>query len=151
VKIDGRRAYARARAGEEVVVPERSVHVHRFEELRREAERREFEIECGSGTYIRSLVAELGDAYCESLRRTRIGPFDVADAGERVVGLDAALGAFMPAVNLDAASAGAAFHGRAVTGTASGPVRLLGPDGGLIAIAEPREAGELKPIVGLCQ
>ncbi|HSO97348.1 MAG TPA: tRNA pseudouridine(55) synthase TruB [Solirubrobacteraceae bacterium] len=151
VKIDGRRAYARARAGEEVVVPERSVHVYRFQELWREPERRGFEIECGSGTYIRSLVAELGDAYCETLRRTRIGPFDVSDAGERLVPLDAALGAFMPAVSLDAEAARGASHGRPVTGAASGPVRLLGPDGGLIAIAEPRDDGLLKPIVGLCQ
>jgi tRNA pseudouridine55 synthase len=151
VKIDGQRAYARARAGEEVVVPERSVHVYRFEELWRETERRGFEIHCGSGTYIRSLVADLGDAYCETLRRTRIGPFDVADAGERLLPLDAALAAFMPAVGLDAEAARGAEHGRAVAGAASGPVRLLGPDGGLIAIAEPREDGLLKPIVGLCQ
>jgi tRNA pseudouridine55 synthase len=37
-------------------------------------------IECSSGTYVRSLIADLGDAYCEELRRTAIGPFDVDDA-----------------------------------------------------------------------
>ena len=37
-------------------------------------------IECGSGTYVRSLIADLGDAYCLQLRRTAIGPFEVADA-----------------------------------------------------------------------
>jgi tRNA pseudouridine55 synthase len=37
-------------------------------------------IECSSGTYVRSLIADLGDAYCEELRRTAIGPFDVGDA-----------------------------------------------------------------------
>ena len=39
-----------------------------------------FAIECGSGTYVRSLIADLGDAYCLELRRTAIGPFDVRDA-----------------------------------------------------------------------
>jgi len=39
-----------------------------------------FLIECGSGTYVRSLIADLGDAYCLELRRTAIGPFDVRDA-----------------------------------------------------------------------
>ena len=44
-------------------------------------QRAEYEIECGSGTYVRSLIADLGgDAYCLSLRRTAIGPFEVADA-----------------------------------------------------------------------
>ena len=45
------------------------------------SDRAEFEIECSSGTYVRSLIADLGDAYCESLRRTAIGPFRVEDAG----------------------------------------------------------------------
>jgi tRNA pseudouridine55 synthase len=39
-----------------------------------------YEIECSAGTYVRSLIADLGDAYCMELRRTAIGPFEVADA-----------------------------------------------------------------------
>jgi tRNA pseudouridine55 synthase len=81
VKVGGVRAYKRARRGEEVVVPERQVTVHRFEQVWRSDDRAEFEIECSSGTYVRSLVADLGDGYCESLRRTAIGPFDVERAG----------------------------------------------------------------------
>jgi tRNA pseudouridine55 synthase len=77
VKVGGVRAYKRARRGEEVEVPERLVTVHRFEQLWRRHDRAEFEIECSSGTYVRSLIADLGDAYCESLRRTAIGPFSV--------------------------------------------------------------------------
>ena len=46
----------------------------------REGERAEFEIECSSGTYVRQLVADLGDAYCEELERTAIGPFRLEDA-----------------------------------------------------------------------
>jgi len=80
VKIGGERAYRRARRGEEFEMPERVVSVHRFEQLWREGERAAFEIECGSGTYVRSLIADLNDAYCLELRRTAIGPFEVADA-----------------------------------------------------------------------
>src|SRR5829696_8174970 len=79
VRVQGRKAYERARAGETFEVPEREVTVHRFEELWREGDRAGFLIECSSGTYVRSLIAELGDAYTEELRRTRVGQFDVAD------------------------------------------------------------------------
>lgn len=80
VKIKGERAYRRARRGERFQMPERIVDVHRFEQLWREPERAAFVIECSSGTYVRSLIAALGDAYCEQLRRTAIGPFEVRDA-----------------------------------------------------------------------
>jgi tRNA pseudouridine55 synthase len=108
VKVQGERAYKRARRGERFELPERTVTVHRFEQLWREApapqpspgasdpghtqpQRAEFEIECSSGTYVRSLISDLGDAYCLELRRTAIGPFDVSDAiapphrGERLI------------------------------------------------------------------
>src|SRR3954470_19318440 len=122
VKVGGRRAYALARAGEAVEIPEREVLVTRFELLSREGERAAFAIECSSGTYVRSLIADLGDAYCLELRRTGIGPFDVADA-ERFVALDHAL-AFLPAVELDGEPARRASHGVAVEGDAAGVVRL---------------------------
>jgi tRNA pseudouridine55 synthase len=92
VKIGGERAYRRARRGERFEMPERIVTVHRFEQLWRDPEpppgvvaagelpRAGFAIECGSGTYVRSLIADLHDAYCLELRRTAIGPFDVRDA-----------------------------------------------------------------------
>ena len=143
VKVGGDRAYRRARRGEEVKLPEREVVVHRFE--RRGEDR--FEIECSSGTYVRSLIAGLGDAYCLELRRTRIGPFRVEDADpNRVVTLDAAL-AFLPAVPLDAEAGRRAGHGQPIAGEAPGVVRLIDPDG-LVALAEPRDGGVLKPIVG---
>jgi tRNA pseudouridine55 synthase len=86
VKIGGERAYRRARRGESFEMPERIVTVMRFEQLWREDRGPDgglqagFEIECGSGTYVRSLIADLGDAYCLTLRRTAIGPFAVLDA-----------------------------------------------------------------------
>ena len=43
--------------------------------MRRDGDRAELEIECSSGTYVRQLIADLGDAYCEELQRTAIGPF----------------------------------------------------------------------------
>jgi tRNA pseudouridine55 synthase len=89
VKVGGVRAYKRARRGEEVEVPERRVTVHRFEQLWRSRDHAEFEIECSSGTYVRSLIADLGDAYCESLRRTAVGPFSVEEAGTLLTVADA--------------------------------------------------------------
>jgi tRNA pseudouridine55 synthase len=162
IKISGRRAYALARAGVEVEMPEREVHVFRFDEQWRDADRRGFVIECSSGTYVRSLIADLGDAYCEALRRTRIGSFDVADADpERPVPLRMAL-SFLPEVALDPDQARRAGHGASVGKTlarfpsgesddspevAAGIVRLTDGDG-LIALAQPEPGGGLKPIVG---
>jgi tRNA pseudouridine55 synthase len=87
VKIGGERAYRRARRGERMEMPERIVTVERFEQLWREPDqerpglqRAAYEIECGSGTYVRSLIADLHDAYCLELRRTANGPFEVRDA-----------------------------------------------------------------------
>ena len=83
VKVGGERAYRRARRGESFEMPERIVTVHAFSQLwRRELPEptAAFAIECSSGTYVRSLIADLGDAYCVELRRTAIGPFEVAQA-----------------------------------------------------------------------
>jgi tRNA pseudouridine55 synthase len=147
VKVGGRRAYALARAGEAVELAEREVEVTRFELLWREDDRAGLAIECSSGTYVRSLVADLGDAYCLELRRTGIGPFEVGEADpERVVPLDEALD-FLPALQLDPEQGRKASHGVAVRGESEGPIRLVDEDG-LIALAEPRGDGLLKPVVG---
>jgi tRNA pseudouridine55 synthase len=146
VKVGGERAYARARRGEPVELPERTVTVREFVELRREGDRRAFRIRCSSGTYVRSLIADLGDAYCTALRRTAIGPFAVADADlATIVPLADAL-SFLPEVRLGEEDARAAAHGRAVAGEAADTVRLT-DERGLIALAEARE-GALKPVVG---
>jgi tRNA pseudouridine55 synthase len=147
IKLGGRRAYELARAGHSVQMPEREVYVYSFDERWRDGARRAFSIECASGTYVRSLVADLGDAYCEQLRRTRIGPFDVTQADpERVLPISEALG-FLPEIALDAEQSRRASHGQAIEGAATGPVRLT-DDRGLVAVAEPRH-GALKPVVGL--
>jgi tRNA pseudouridine55 synthase len=81
VRVGGERLYKKAHRGETVQTPIRDVEVHRAELLSRDGERATYEIECSSGTYVRTLIETLGDAYCETLRRTAIGPFSVEDAG----------------------------------------------------------------------
>jgi tRNA pseudouridine55 synthase len=149
VKVGGRRAYELARAGVDVQLAEREVEVYRFQQLAHDGDRRRFAIECSSGTYVRTLIADLGDAYCEQLRRTRIGPFDVADADpERIVPLAQAL-PFLPELRLSADDALRAGHGVAVPGQCTGIVRLT-DEHGLIALADADAApGLLKPIVVL--
>jgi tRNA pseudouridine55 synthase len=150
VKVGGRRAYELARAGAAVELAERPVTVHRFEQLWREDDRAAFLIECSAGTYVRTLVADLGDAYCETLRRTAIGAFDIADAEPgRLIGLQDAL-AFLPSVRLQGDDARRAAHGVAVAIAApegAGAEVLLVDADGPIAIAERRD-GALKPVVG---
>jgi tRNA pseudouridine55 synthase len=155
VRVDGERAYKRARRGEEVELPEREVTVYAFEERWHEGARRAFVIRCSAGTYVRSLVMELGDAYCEQLRRTAIGDFDVAAADpERIVPLADAL-AFLPQQQLEGEEARRAAHGVAVPDRRAGDERFtcLTDVDGLIAIAEPRRGSDdeplLKPVVGL--
>jgi tRNA pseudouridine55 synthase len=154
IKIGGERAYAKARRGEVVDVPEREVTVHRFEEVAPD----EFLIECSSGTYVRSLVADLGDAYCTTLRRTAIGPFRVEDAAahgtpETGIPLGEALARFLPTVTLVEADAARAGHGVAVTDPGPEeseddvPVLLLDA-AGPVALARRAEGGLLVPTVG---
>lgn len=154
VKIGGERAYAKARRGEEVQMPERTVRVDRFEQLWREGDRAAFAIECSSGTYVRSLIGDLGDAYCLELRRTRIGPFDVAQAGEGtaddLMPLAEGLAAVMPALEIDADCARRAGHGQAVevpAAVGAGPLLLL-HEGTAVAIGERRADGLVRPAVG---
>lgn len=147
VRVAGRRAYELARAGEEPELAERPVTVYRAERLALGGGRAQFEIECSAGTYVRQLVAGLGDAYCEELERTAIGPFRLADADpERVVPLEEAL-AFLPARELDEAEAGDVRHGRRLPGAVEGPTRLVAA-GELLAIGEPR-GDETQPTVVL--
>jgi tRNA pseudouridine55 synthase len=145
VRVAGRRAYELARAGEAVEIEPRPVTVHRAELLWHEGDRAAFEIECSSGTYVRSLIADLGDAYCEELERTAIGPFQLEDE-ERSIPLGEAL-SFLPERPLSAPEAEAVRHGRRLPrGDApEGHLRLTaGP--ALVAIGESR-ADELQPVV----
>ena len=86
VRVGGERLYKKAHRGEVVETPEREVEVYRAELAGAVMSAGlgyyfEYEIECSAGTYVRTLIETLEDAYCSELRRTAIGPFQVLDAG----------------------------------------------------------------------
>lgn len=147
VKVGGRRAYAMARAGEAVVIPEREVTIHRLDLLSWDAADPErpiavVDVECSAGTYVRALARDLGTAlgtaaYLGALTRTASGPFILADAvalddvrGATATGaegllpllrpIDAGLEAF-PEVDLTDAEVAAVARGQFVTPTAGIP------------------------------
>ncbi|HNC15511.1 MAG TPA: tRNA pseudouridine(55) synthase TruB, partial [Solirubrobacterales bacterium] len=69
-----------------------------------------FEVEVSSGTYVRTLVETLGDAYCSKLRRTAVGPLDISLAGRVLAPLEAL--SFLPQIELDAEQARAIGFGQ---------------------------------------
>jgi tRNA pseudouridine55 synthase len=87
VRVGGERLYRKAHRGEVVETPQRDVEIYRADLLSQGPESASYEIECSTGTYVRTLVETLGDAYCAELRRTAIGPFRIEDAGVEI-GLD---------------------------------------------------------------
>jgi tRNA pseudouridine55 synthase len=148
VKVGGEALYRKARRGEPEEGEARPVTVHRAELLWHEGERAGFEIECSSGTYVRQLIAALGDAYCEELERISVGRFRLADADpERIIPAAEALD-FLPERPLGSAEAARVAHGSRVPleGAPAGPAIRLTHDGRLLAIAEPR-GSELQPVV----
>jgi tRNA pseudouridine55 synthase len=84
VRVGGERLYKKAHRGETVETPERDVEVYRAELLSSGDGLAHYEIECAAGTYIRTLVETLDDAYCAELRRSAVGPFRVENAGEEL-------------------------------------------------------------------
>ncbi len=96
VRVGGERLYKKAHRGESVETPVRDVEVHRAELLSAADGYAHYEVECSAGTYVRTLVETLGDAYCSSLRRTAIGPFAIEDAGTELP--LAAVAARVPAI-----------------------------------------------------
>jgi tRNA pseudouridine55 synthase len=149
VKVDGERLYRKAHRGETVETPSRRVVVHRADLLESDGERATFEIECSSGTYIRTLVETLEDAYCESLRRTAIGGLMVPDGDPVEVPVEELM-SFLPERLLDQREAAEVGHGRPVIEPFDVPpkhVRLT-HDGRLIAVARP-DGENLRPEVVL--
>ena len=161
VRIDGRRLYELARRGVEIERAPRTIVVHAAELLGFESPTARIRVRCGKGTYIRSLAADLGDvlgvgAHLTALRRTRVGPFGVAQAvplaalsPETPLLTPAEALADHAAVPLDASQARDVRAGklrtiaelRAPDGAGS-HVRLLDAEGTLVAVAEAH-AGRL--------
>jgi tRNA pseudouridine55 synthase len=164
IKIDGKRAYALARAGVEVEMPAREVQVHALDVVSYDpaSGRAVVDVHCSKGTYVRSLARDLGDAvgcgaYCAELRRTAIGHLALERAGSlEAVAADPLGGswrmpcgealAHLPARSLDAVERDALLHGRAIAARGEeGPVRCLA-DGRLVCVAEAQGA-ELRSLV----
>lgn len=161
VKIDGRRAYARVRAGEQVELAARPVTVSRFEVLRlRRGEDGELpvldvdvDVDCSSGTYVRALARDLGRSlgvggHLTALRRTKVGPYglEVARTLEQlessfsVLSLAEAARAAFPARELTADEARKLAHGQRLKATGLGerPTAAFAPDGHLVAIVSEK-------------
>jgi tRNA pseudouridine55 synthase len=158
VRVQGARAYDLARAGREVELSPRRVAIDRIERLGYAWPRLELQIDCGSGTYIRAIARDVGEALgcgglVEVLSRTRIGPFTLAQAIDPETLTPGSVGehlrpaleavADLPRIAVSAEQLAAVVQGRALVCTelnsgtiAPGEVALTGPDGTLAAIAE---------------
>jgi tRNA pseudouridine55 synthase len=149
-KVVGRRAYDLARQGEEVVLQPRRVHVYAIDMLGYEYPRLELEVRCGKGTYVRSLARDLGErlgcgALVQTLRRTRVGPFDAAaaipleadaaTARARLLPLAAAVSE-LPRINLKAVEVARLRQGQAVPLHAS-PSEMPPPADQEVAVFDP--------------
>jgi tRNA pseudouridine55 synthase len=168
VQIDGRRLHELAREGIEVDRAARPVTVHSFEVAEPLAPGRyPIEVQCSSGTYIRSLAADVGTAlgggaHLTDLRRTGIGCFHERDAvpidaltTERLLPPSDAL-RWMQGGTVDEALAADVRHGKVLPADAlpfgghdPGPFTVLAPDGTLLAVYQPHRDGLVKPAVVL--
>ncbi len=166
VKVGGRRLHELARAGVEVEREPRRVVVHRLEVAATgEPGVVGVEVECSSGTYVRSLAADLGaalggGAHLRALRRTAIGSFGLSEArtiealSPAAVLPPAEAMRDYPCVAVDDVLVGAIAHGRVLDREAlgvsgDGPWGLLDPEGRLVAVYEGVDANRAKPAVVL--
>ncbi|MDQ1397181.1 MAG: tRNA pseudouridine55 synthase, partial [Acidimicrobiaceae bacterium] len=158
VKIGGKRLHELARAGEEVERPPRPVTVYRLDvSAGREPGVFAIEVECSSGTYIRTLAADIGTAlgggaHLRNLRRTAIGSFTTADAHPlesldltHVLPAAEAMRDY-PSATVAAAAADDVAHGRAVEPHTDGPWAVIGPAGDLLAVYEGARPAVVLPL-----
>jgi tRNA pseudouridine55 synthase len=152
IKVDGRRAYERARSGEVVELAARPVTIHEIEagNFRRDGEFLDLDlrVRCSSGTYVRALARDLGEAlgvggHLTALRRTSVGPFTLDHATPdldhpQLMPIAAATRAAFPSVDLDGAQATDVRFGRKLDLRldGAGPHALFDPDGEFLALYE---------------
>jgi tRNA pseudouridine55 synthase len=168
IKVDGKRSYARVRAGEAVELAARPVTIFRFDLLaiRRDGDVLDLDVvvECSSGTYIRALARDLGaglgvGGHLTALRRTRVGPFTLdhartlpeleESAGPLVIPLSEAVAASFPRRDVEDEQARILGHGgRLAAAGIPGTYGVFGPDGDVIALVAER-AGAARPEVVL--
>ena len=164
IKVDGRRAYERVRSGEQVELPARQVRIDAIEvhDIRQGPDGVDVDVtvRCSSGTYIRAIARDLGEAlevggHLTSLRRTAVGPFGLDRARTldehqdelAVVPIAEAARTGFPAYELDEAQATEVRFGRklSVQLDDGGPVALFAPDGQFLALYE-QVAGSAEPL-----
>lgn len=154
VKIDGKRLHELAREGKEVERPPRSVTVHRFDTSPTDdALVYRVEVDCSSGTYIRTLAADLGTAlgggaHLRNLRRTAVGSFTESMARPlddvELLPVDVML-SHLPRLEVDDTVAAQVRNGRSLGPSGGqGQFAIADQSGALLAVYEVRE-GELKP------
>lgn len=173
LKLDGEPLYRRVRRGEEVSATAREVEVFRLELLQHDATTLELEVECGSGTYVRSLAVDLGErlgcgAHLSALRRLWVDPFRAAPLhtleqlekrllteGREAIDtlllpVEAGL-AGLPAVKLTADAASRLVQGQPVNvpDASCALCRVQAPDGRLLALGEVDAVGVLRVRRGL--
>jgi len=177
VKVDGRRAYARVRAGEDVALAPRAVTVHRLDILAwrpgPQVADLDIAVACSSGTYVRAIARDVGVAlgvggHLVALRRTAVGPFTLEDAvldvamssaeappAPELLTLGDASGRLLPTRTLTTSEAEDLAHGRPVgpsrrAGCPAGPVAALDATGRLVAVVTDRgpQARPLAVFVG---
>ena len=168
LKVNGKRAYNLARAGQAVELSPRMVRIDRLVATRYDWPLLELEVDCGSGTYIRSIARDVGEAlgcggYVETLIRTRIGPFTIEQAVDPLTLSPEAIDrhtlspldglADLPRITLDGPQVEAVIQGRKLWARdladqplPDGQVAMLDPLGGLVALAEHNSTeGWLQP------
>ncbi|MEE2786039.1 MAG: tRNA pseudouridine(55) synthase TruB [Myxococcota bacterium] len=163
IKVNGERAYAKARRGEGVVLPPRPVTVHRFDVVAKDGLRLVASVACSKGTYIRSLAHDLGTAlgvgaHLAGLRRTAVGHFSVRDARtlesisaleiperQGLLGTLAEAVAHLPTLLLDARQVVDVRHGKTiqVECAAAEMMRALDEDGHLVALVAISTTGDV--------
>lgn len=160
IKVDGRRAYDRVRAGEDVELAARTVRVDSIEVTRHEGPEVDIDVRCSSGTYIRAIARDLGEllgcgAHLTALRRTAVGPYglDVARTLEEladdfgVLPIAEAARAAFPVLDLDEAQAADVRFGRRLAlELEAQPCAVFAPDGTFLALYEQRAPGEARAL-----
>ena len=163
VKVDGRRAYARVRAGEEVELSARRVTIHAIDVVSLDLPDVKVAVHCSSGTYVRAIARDLGAAlgvggHLTALRRTAVGPFTLADARTideltesfTITPIADAARASFPALDLDDAQAADVRVGRRLDLALDTTTALFAPDGEFLALYREGEDGRARAVAVFC-
>ena len=163
VKVDGKRAYARVRAGEDVELPARRVTIHSLEVTAIDLPTVEVAVHCSSGTFVRAIARDLGAAlgvggHLTALRRTSVGPFRLDDArtlealddGVTMTPIAEAARASFPARDLDETQAGDVRFGRRLDLPLDATTALFAPDGEFLALYREGEDGRARAVAVFC-